>query len=150
MKFEINNLKIKTRKCKKKDYDFVFGIVKKTLFPFISKWYKPNKEMFDEKFKSDYKQRVILLNKKEKIGFFQLTPKEEILNITGIFILPKYQKKKIGTFLMNYFEKGDYKKISLEVWENNPVYKFYKKLGYKIIKKKKHKYHMEKIITRFI
>jgi ribosomal protein S18 acetylase RimI-like enzyme len=145
--FIINNFKIKTRKCRKSDYNFVFGLIKKSIFPYISKYFKPSKEMFDERFKEDYDKRVILLRGKRRIGFYQLTVKKDKLDITGIFLTPMYQNKHIGSFLMNYFEKLGYKTVTLQVWENNPAFKFYKKLGYKVVLKKNHKYHMEKIVN---
>lgn len=144
MKFTINNYKITTRQCKKTDYDFIFGIVKKTIFPFVAKYYAPSKEMFDERFYKDYKEKIILCSGKREIGYYQLTPSKNILNITGIFLLPQYQGKGIGKYFMEYFETLGFNGINLQVWENNPAYKFYKKLGYKVVAKKKHKYFMEK------
>ncbi len=133
-----------TRGCKKTDYSFVFGLVKKSLFPFVAKYYQPDKAMFDERFYHDYKERTIILRGKRRIGFYHLVPQVGVLHVKGIFISSAYQRKGIGQFLMRYFETLGFKRILLEVWENNPAYRFYRKWGYCVFKKKNHKYFMEK------
>lgn len=147
IKFNINGEIIKTRVCKKSDYNFVFGLVKKTIFPYVAKYFKPSKQMFDERFAKDYNKRVLLIKGKKRIGFYQLIPKDNKLDITGIFLSQTYQNKGIGRYLMHYFETLGYKKLELQVWENNPAYHFYKKIGYEVISKNQHKYLMKKIIN---
>jgi len=143
MKLE-NNLN--ERKCTKKDFDFIYKIIKESLFPYIAEYFKPSKKKFTEGFDKDYKSIKIILNDKRRIGFYQLTPEKNSLDITKIFFAKKYRGKGLGSEFMKKFENLGYSKITLQVWENNPAVKFYKKLGYKIIKKQIHKMHMEKKI----
>ncbi len=144
--FKIKELELKTRKCIKEDYPFVFKIMKELIFPFVSKYFKPSKEMFDERFNEDYNERTILLGDDTEVGLYQLKIEDDVLVVNGLFIIAKYQKKGIGKVLMDYFETLGYNKIILQVWDNNPAFNFYKKLGYKVVKMEKHKYHMEKKI----
>ena len=81
-----------------------------------------------------------------RIGYYQLTEKNDCLEITKIFLSRTYQKRGIGRYLMESFEMLGYRDLILQVWENNPAYHFYKQLGYRKIKKKNHKIHMEKIL----
>ena len=81
---------------------------------------------------------------KRRIGFYQITPKKDCLDIRRIFLSPAYQGKGIGKKFMDYFETLDYNRLRLQVWENNPAQHFYKKLGYIIINKKEHRLEMEK------
>ena len=144
-----NPFGIKTRACTKKDYDFVYALAKKTLFRYIKEYEPINKKEFDGDFAKRYKEIVILLKGKKRIGFYHITPDtfvKNVLYVAKIFISPAYQKKKIGYFLMKYFEALGYKKIRLQVWDNNPAVKFYKNLGYKVISEKNHKYLLEKTI----
>ena len=122
--FVIDDLKITARQCKKSDYDFVFGIVKTMIFPFVSEYFAPSKSMFIERFAKDYKERVIVMRGKRRIGFYQLTPDKNCLHITGIFLSKAYQGKHIGTYLMKHFETLGYDTIRLQVWENNPAHIF--------------------------
>lgn len=142
--FNIDGRIINTRKGRLSDYDFVFMLVKKTLWPYISVFYKPSKDIFDRRFAEDYGQKTILLKGKRRIGYYQLGTEGKYLVINGIFVSPAYQKNKIGSYLMKYFETLGYKKIKLQVWENNPARLFYKKQGYKRMGKKSHKISMLK------
>ena len=70
----MKELGIITRKCKKSDYFFVFNLVKKTLWPYISRYIKPKKDKFDQGFFEDhrglgYKHITILMKGRRRIGF---------------------------------------------------------------------------------
>lgn len=137
----------KIRKCKKEDYRFFYNLINKTLvIPFISKYFKPNSQRVKEDFLRDYQDIKIILLKRKRIGLYQIQRDDKTLIIVKLFLIPDYQSKGVGRLFMDYFETLDYKKISLEVWDNNPAVHFYKKLGYIIIKKKKHKIHMQKLL----
>ncbi|MFC1655537.1 GNAT family N-acetyltransferase [Patescibacteria group bacterium] len=140
-----NPFGITTKRCQKKDYDFVYKLLKQTLFHFIAEYFPIDKKMFDDTFANKYKEMTILMKGKRRIGLYSITSLKNTLDIDRLFITPTYQNKGIGKFLMEYFETLGYKKITLQVWDNNPAYHFYKKLGYKVAKKKGHKYIMEKI-----
>ena len=62
----MKELGIITRKCKKSDYSFVFNLVKKTLWPYISKYIKPRKDKFDQGFFDDSRglgyKHIIIFN----------------------------------------------------------------------------------------
>ena len=138
-----------TRKCGKKDYGFVYGLTKKLLFPYIPEYGKVSKKEFDDDFHKRHKEITILEKGRKKIGFYHVSPdiyEKGALYLSRIFILPAYQKKKIGYFLMKYFETLGYRKIKLQVWRSNPAFGFYKKLGYKAVSKKRAKYLLEKLL----
>lgn len=138
---------LKVRKCKKSDHDFVYKVTKDTFKPIVSTYFDWSKSFFDEEFNKDYKKMKIVSKGKRRVGFYQLEGKKDYLYVTKIFLSPTYHGKGIGRHLMEYFETLGHKKIRLEVWKINPAVKFYKKLGYKVVKetgKKKHKYEMEK------
>ena len=151
---KINTMKnpfgMRTRKCRKDDYKFVYGLNKKLLFPYVPKYAKMTKKEFDKNFHKRYKEIIILELDDNKIGFYHISNdiyKKNALYLSSIFISPKYQKNGIGYFLMKYFETLGYGKIRLQVWRKNPAFYFYKKLGYKVVSKNKGKYLMEKILT---
>lgn len=107
---------------------------------------KPSKKIFDKGFQDNYAKITILIKGQKRIGFYQLTEIDKQIDITKLFLSPKYQSKGIGGFLMRHFETLGYKEIMLQVWDNNPAYNFFKKLGYETTAKKNHKYHMRKLI----
>ena len=140
-------MNIKTRKCKLSDYDFVIDLVRKTIFPLVSKYYKVDEDIYRKRFEEDFKERKILEINKKPIGFYQIKQNGDELEIKGLFLIDKYRNKGIGKYLMEEFEKTKGIKIFvLKVWDNNKAVEFYKKLGYKIIEEKDHKFLMKKII----
>ena len=147
-KFNINGFEIICRTCRITDRNFILNLLKKTIFNYVSQYYNPSIEMFDERFYSDYKEKKIILRSSRRIGMFQLSERNRRLAVTGLFLSESYQGKGIAKYLMNYFEEvaksKKYSEIELLVWENNPAKNFYKKLGYKIDSKKGHKYLMVK------
>lgn len=148
--FNINGYKVTCRKCKRSDRDFVLNLLRETIFPYVSEYFEPSIEMFDERFYSDYPEKKILLRGQRRIGMFQLSEGNQRLVITGLFLHPQYQGKGIAKHLMRYFEKiairKGYNKIELLVWDNNPAQHFYEKLGYEKMSHQKHKFLMGRAI----
>ena len=138
-------MNIKTRKCKLSDYDFVIDLVRKTIFPLVSKYYEVDENIYKERFKIDFKERKILEIDKKPIGFYQTKQNNDELEIKGLFLIDEYRNKGIGKYLMEEFEKiKEIKSLVLKVWDNNNAVEFYKKLAYKIVEEKDHKFLMKK------
>jgi ribosomal protein S18 acetylase RimI-like enzyme len=145
-----NPFGITTRKCKKSDYAFVYRLARQ-LYHYVTRFEKWDKKHFDNDFKKNYKEAVILLKGKRRIGMFKIDHQKSHTYVAQIYISPAYQRKGIGTFLMKHFEeiaKGRRKKrMRLEVWTRNPARRLYKRMGYKVIKRiGKAKHLMEKKI----
>ena len=139
-----NPFGIKERKCALSDHSFIYELTRTTIFPYVSAYLNPSKQVFNESFRKNRKTIKILLKGKRRIGFYGIRKDKNVLTVNKLFLSKTYQNIGIGTFLMNYFESSDIQKIRLEVWDNNPAVKFYEKLGYKIKARKGHKYVMEK------
>ena len=144
-----NPFGIVTRKCRKSDHDFVYMLVKQ-LKPYVARFAKWDKKYFDDSFSKTYADMIVLMKGARRIGMFQLVHENSYTYIMRIYLSRSYQNKGIGSFLVDYFEKIAEKKakkrIRLHVWQGNPAVKFYRKLGYKVIKKEPGKYLMEKRI----
>ena len=146
-----NQFGIKIRKCDKKDYSFVYNLTKKLLFPYIPKYAKISKKEFGNDFSKIYRKITILMIGKRRIGFYHISPdiyEKGALYLSRLFILPEYHGKKIGSFLMKYFETLGYNKIKLQVWRSNPAFYFYLKMGYKVASRNGRKYLMEKVLEK--
>ena len=146
-----NPFGITIKRCSKKDYSFVYGLTKSSLFPYIPEYAKITKKEFDQDFYKRHREIVILLKGKRRIGFYHISPdiyEKNALYVTRIFLSKAYQKKKIGIFLMNYFETLGYDKIKLQVWRNNPAFHFYKKMGYNVVSSHGNKRLLEKKIKQ--
>ncbi len=147
MKWILKDKVFTTRVCRQSDYRFYYVIMKETMFPLISQYKKLDMHFFRSTFLKSYSQIQILLRGKKRIGFFQLTPKKSsTLDIEKIFFSKGYRGKGYGTAFFEALESQGYKRLILQVWENNPARKLYKKLGFTQIKKKDHKITMEKVL----
>ena len=135
---------IKERKCKKSDYRFVRGLIRKTLYPYVTQYYPFDMGHVRESFNERMSEIRILMKGKRRIGFYQLSPRGKRLEVTRIYLTPRYQGKGIGTFYMRYFETLGFDVLFLVVLDNNPARLLYKKLGYKVVAEKKHRFRMEK------
>ncbi len=141
-----NPFGITERKCRKTDYDFVYSLTKKSIFPHIRDHVDIKEEgrYIRKRLRKSLPQIRILMKGKRRIGYYQIWTKKDYLHVSRIFLSPAYQRKGIGTFFMKYFESLGHRKIELSVWAANPAVNFYKKLGYKIIERKDHRCMMEK------
>jgi len=142
-----NPFGIKERKCKKSDYPFYRNLIRLTIKQHIESYRPFTYEKVHERFIGTYPEIKVLMKGKRRIGIYQIRPHGKKLEIVRIFLMPSYQRKKIGIWYMKQFETLGYKTLILEVWDNNPARFFYKKLGYKTTGKKNHKISMEKKIS---
>jgi len=140
---------ITERPCRESDFRFFAGLVEKTLKRYVEVYFPFDRSHVKKGFYKGLKKIVVLTEGKRRIGIYQLTRKgKNTLEITRIYLIPSCQRKGIGTHYMKRFENLGCRKIILEVWDNNPARFFYRKLGYRTVKKKNHKLHMEKVIRR--
>ena len=136
--------KLTTRQCKISDYSFIYSLTRRCLFKFINKYSKWDKKFFDNKFQKRYKNIVILLVGKRRIGYYEISEKKDFLYINDILLTGSYRNKGIGSYLLRKFkDETKKKKLCLEIWNGNPAINLYKKLGYKTTKIKNHKVLME-------
>ena len=136
--------KLKERKCKLSDYNFVYNLTRRCLFKYIDKYSKWNKSFFDKKFATRYKNVIILMIGKKRVGYYELKEEKDFLYVCDILLTESYRNKGIGSYLLKKFENTTKRKIRLEYYRGNPASRFYRRLGYKKINTKNNKIIMEK------
>ena len=142
----MNPFGITERKCRKSDYPFMENLIESTIKKYVEKYYPFDREHIRTTFARDMKYITILMKGGKRIGLYEVKPKGKTLDLGRLFLIPAYQGKGIGTWYLKHFETLGYKKLELRVWANNPARFLYRRLGYKTIKKKEHRFHMEKIL----
>jgi ribosomal protein S18 acetylase RimI-like enzyme len=141
------------KKISKKYLNKIMQIHEKSIYPM---WNKQGRKYNPEKLKI-YVEKIF-----DKEGVFGFFIDQKIVGCLGlnienkkgiiefILVLPEFQGRGIGSKLMvfteDYFKKENINKIQLHVLKRNPALNLYKRLGYKISKKRKLKYDMEKIL----
>lgn len=131
------------RKAKKEEAEKISRLIRNTILKVNSKHY-PKKQMEFEltcytasKIKSYFKDKTIfcLLEKEKIIGVSILNFEEK--TIESLYLNPKFLGKGLGIKLLlyveNYAKKEGIKKIIL--YPTDYAYEFYKKAGYKVIRK---------------
>ncbi|MBI1782778.1 MAG: GNAT family N-acetyltransferase [Sphingobacteriales bacterium] len=103
---------------------------------------------------ADYKKncpgavyQIIVYDKKDAGRLYTWETVSEI-RIMDISVLPRFQKKGIGTHLMKELIKKSgkrNKKLSLHVEQNNPALKWYERLGFVYIKNNGRHHYMERM-----
>jgi len=126
------------RQARKKDYNFLYLLKKKTLKDYINQtwgWEEEwQKQYFAKHFNPEDLQIITDLD--QDIGVISLIERENELDISLIEILPEFQNKGIGGSLLKKIIKkaiSEKKRLSLQVLKvNTKAISLYKKLGFLI------------------
>ncbi|PMP67704.1 MAG: ribosomal-protein-alanine N-acetyltransferase [Thermodesulfobacterium geofontis] len=105
-----------------------------------------------EEFKNKFSKIWVLKREEEIIGYLIFRAINPEIEIFRIGIKKNYQKKGVGTQIMQklieFAKKENISKIFLEVKVSNlPAYSFYKKLGFEEIYRRKNYYNNEEAIV---
>ncbi|MFY9224053.1 MAG: GNAT family N-acetyltransferase [Blastocatellia bacterium] len=130
--------KIGFRPAFNQDYDFLYTLHIATMKDYVDKtwgWKDDFQEkIFKEKFEPD-KLKIITFDKKD-IGMIAVEDREEDIFLRIIEILPEYQNKGIGKYIVQSLidkAKNENKLVFLYVLKVNPAQNLYKNLGFEII-----------------
>jgi ribosomal-protein-alanine N-acetyltransferase len=102
-------------------------------------------------FKNDFSKILVFKEKEEIIGYLIFREIEPEIEILKIGVRKEYQRKEVGTKLMQKLidiaKEKNISKIFLEVKASNlSAYNFYKKLGFKEMYRRKNYYGNEEAI----
>ena len=122
------------RKAIATDFDFIWQLRIATMKNAISTsygWHGPTqKEYAAESLNGD-----LVLVKNSKAGVMTISDWQDQLHLTFVALLPQYQRRGLGTELINHAknraEKAS-KPLTLQVLKNNPAKLFYQKQGFQI------------------
>lgn len=145
----MNNFKITLKQYNNEDYEFVYNTKKVAYEKYVienwNEWNEDEQRKMFVDFINTYKSDIyIIMCNNEKIGFYHC---EELENngyeIGNICIIPKYQRKGIGTkILKSILEEHKNQDIYLRYFKQNPVVNLYKKLGFEIIEEMPYHFKM--------
>ena len=109
---------------------------------------------WDEKLQREFHSRAWLENRpdiisyrEESIGTIAISQGENEITIAQFFILPRYQRKGIGTYLLqSILHRADkYQLVTrLTHLRNNPVKTLYERNGFQVVKQDEIFFHLER------
>ena len=146
-------MNIKFRKCTLEDFDFLFKLKKDNFKIYVDKIWGWNDEDQIERMRIDLEetleQKQIIIFNDVEIGVFSFYMLEnDVCRINEINILKEYQRKGIGSYILeNKLKENSDKNIKtiLQVFKDNPAFKLYKRLGFEVYEETETHYRMEKI-----
>lgn len=137
---KLDSKKIKIRNYKQSDYWFCYYLLKRNMFEYIEKYQGGwDSKIYRKNFHG--KDVTIVEYGCKRIGFYNIEKRGKELVLIDIQVSNKYQGKGLGTYLFEVFEsqakKTGIKKIILGVYWDNPSINLYKRLGYRVIRRRK-------------
>lgn len=141
------NLKLKYRKAKKEDIDFLINLRMKTMNEHLLSSNLPvTKELTLERVLHQFEKSSIIVLNDEPIGLLKIDRNENNIEVMQIQIDPNQQGKGIGkSILEDIIQEAivSQKPVSLSVLKTNKAQKLYTSLGFKIIDEDEHSYMMK-------
>lgn len=148
MKLKINEgIQLVKRRAREEDYRFCYSLTRRNMILYYKKY---DLEWKPKSFKKNFKLNSvkILEHNKKRIGFYKLIFKEGSYYLGDLQLSNSARNKGIGTAVMKSIEKEiiskKYHVINLRVFISNPAISFYKKLGYRKLKREGNIYLMTK------
>lgn len=135
------------RPARQSDYEFLFNLKKACLKKYISETWGWNEEFQRKHFSDNFEpnnSQIITLNEQD-IGQLSLEDRGVDLYLAGIYVLPAFQGKGIGTaVLMDILLAAQMRQltVSLQVLKVNPARKLYERLGFKLTRETETHYLM--------
>jgi ribosomal protein S18 acetylase RimI-like enzyme len=149
MNNEALSTRIAFREVNQEDFDFLYQMHVATMKEYVDQtwgWEDDfQKKVFQERFDPSEIQMITFNN--IDIGVISLLKKKEEIFLRAIEILPQYQSKGIGTWLIkNIIQEGELSRVPviLYVLKVNPAQKLYKRLGFHIVSETTTHYFMRK------
>lgn len=133
--------KVRIEKCLKKHYDDMFNL-HKDVMPLNDQMTKHN---FYDEFNQKTRQYFVALSGDEVVGYIGVFDMIEDYNIIGIAVKKEYQRKKIGSLLLERIvsiaRENNVNSLSLEVDSiNEKAINFYKNKGFEVTNIRKNYY----------
>ena len=126
---------IRLRPTTEADYDFLWAVLQATMKEHIQRtsgWDDREQETwFRGRF--DLAEMQVILYNGERVGSFSVDRAPERITLTGIVIAPPYQRRGIGTWLVQrLLAEADAARIPVElrVLKGNPAKRLYERLGF--------------------
>ncbi|AXT57274.1 GNAT family N-acetyltransferase [Aquimarina sp. MMG015] len=140
-------MNIKLIKAKDVDIAFLLQLRKQTMIEHLEKagvFLSEDGHVSRVKFHFD-SSHVICLNE-ARVGVLKYIETNNSIEILQFQILPKYQGKGIGNYLLSYIiqlSRDANKNVRLKVLKENPAKFLYERNGFKIYDEDQYEFHME-------
>ena len=129
------------------DFDFLYGLHRVTLKPYVDATWGWDAAFHRERFTANFKPekwQVVVVDGRD-VGGLALETRDDELFLSGIYILPDYQNRGLGTTLLRDLlaqaERSGLP-VSLQVLKVNPARRLYERLGFTVVGETETHYQM--------
>jgi ribosomal protein S18 acetylase RimI-like enzyme len=126
---------LRLRAATLEDSGFLYQLRKATMQTYVAQTWGWDELWQQARFQKNFnpaKSQVVVLNNQD-IGLVSTEDKDREVILSGIYILPEYQRQGIGTQLIKAILTEAFKRnqaVSLQVLKVNPARKLYERLGF--------------------
>jgi ribosomal protein S18 acetylase RimI-like enzyme len=142
---------INLRPARADDYTFALNLYLETIKPYASEWFSwvPEKQeaQFSDLWRPD-DTRVIVLDGND-VGWVEIRQTGDEIFLKQLSVAPGYQGQGIGTHVVQRLLDdwaGIARSMALFVLKNNPAFRFYKRLGFSVVRETPTKFAMRRTI----
>ena len=146
----MNKQKYELRDVTENDYDFIYQVKKNAYKKYVEMnygdWNEEQQKEYFKRFIEAYKEGAyIIIFDGQDVGFYNGCIEDGKYEIGNICIIPEYQKRGIGTSILNdvLLDNLD-KEITIQYFKQNPVGRLYERLGFKLVGETSFHYQMIK------
>ena len=140
---------IETVPAQESDREFSYQVLKAAMGKYITQVWGWDEKVEREYHALDWQKKIpkLILYDNQPIGTISLEEKTGCLEIGMFYILPEYQNKGIGSYLLEDILDNSDKAgsiVELEVLKVNPAVSLYQRYGFEIVDSNEHMYQMER------
>ena len=144
----MSNPGYKFRKASEKDYNFIYQVKKEAYQSYVEinfgSWDEEKQREYFKAFMDACKEDAYIITfEGNDIGFYNGHLSENKYEIGNIIIVPAYQNRRIGTYILkDIIAQNRGKEITLQYFKQNPAGRLYERLGFKLTGKTAYHYQM--------
>lgn len=146
----MNEQKYGLRDVTENDYDFIYQVKKNAYKKYVEmnygEWNEEQQKAYFRRFMEACKEGAyIIVFDGQDVGFYNGCIENGKYEIGNICIIPEYQNRGIGTSILKdiLLDNAD-KEITIQYFKQNPVGRFYERLGFKRVGETSFHYKMVK------
>lgn len=139
---------VRFRPASASDYDFVYQLRRVTMQKYVQVIWGWDELAQQERFAISFNpgiSQIIVVNSQDA-GELALIEGEDVLYLKGIYILPAYQNRGVGTAVLHHLlaqARTRRQSVTLRVFKVNPARQLYERLGFTIVEESEPYYLMK-------
>ena len=143
---------IHLRPATEADYEFCYDVKKNAIGQYVAQIWGWDEAFQREFHRGDFQtmRPDVVVYGDLDIGTFEITRHADHIHLGEFYLMPQFQRRGIGTFLLQQILEEATENnllVRLEVLKNNPVQSLYQRHGFVVSGQREHHFLMERAIS---